>query len=152
MRENQARGKVDRRIRLRARSQTNPTSRIKRIRRRKSRALKKVLQRKRNSRQRKNSIQKSSERLKPQVLQIISEWLTQLFVLQRQLDGSDQEAQFVSSVIGNSLIDVCPQTLFPRKDLHRVGKLYFAAGARFGSFQAIENCRGKNVASSDGKI
>lgn len=90
--------------------------------------------------------------LELQGFEVVAEGGAQFRVLQGNLHGGFQETEFVSRIVGNSLINVSPKSLFLDEKAQRIGELNFVSGAGLDAFQAIENRGWQNVAAGDGEI
>src|SRR5258708_2824887 len=87
-----------------------------------------------------------------QILQVLAEVPAKLRILQRDFHRRLQKPQFVARIIGNTLVNVCPQTIFLRQDAQRVGQLDFVSRSRLGARQTIENLRRQYVSPGDRQI
>src|SRR2546422_4676816 len=92
------------------------------------------------------------ESLQLQGLQIFTELAAKLLVLQSDFHGRFQESQFIASIIGNAIVNVCPQTILLGQNAQRVGQLDFIPGPWLRARQAIENLRRQNVAPGDREV
>ena len=90
--------------------------------------------------------------LKLQSFEVVAEGGAEFRVLQGNLHSGFQETEFVSRIVGNSLINVSPKSLFFDQKAQRVGELNFISGAGLDAFEAIENRWRQNVAAGDGEI
>src|SRR6266478_679129 len=62
-----------------------------------------------------------------QILQVFAEVAAKLRILQGDFHRRFQESEFVARIIGNTLINVRPQTVLLRQDAQRVGQLNFVS-------------------------
>src|SRR5258708_37048501 len=93
-----------------------------------------------------------SSSLQLQILQVFAEVAAKLQILQRDFHRRLQKSQFVTCIIGNALVNVCPQTIFLRQDAQRVSQLDFVSRSRLAARQTIENLRRQHVAPGDRQI
>src|SRR5207249_10471658 len=56
-----------------------------------------------------------------QILQVVSEVTAKFFILQANFHGRFQKPKFVARIVGNSFINVRPQTIFLRQSAQRIG-------------------------------
>src|SRR5260370_10829686 len=76
-----------------------------------------------------------------QILQVLAEVPAKFWILQRDFHGRFEKSEFVARIVGNTLINVRPQTIFLRQNAQRVGQLDFVSPSRLGAHQTIKNLR-----------
>src|SRR5579864_2704696 len=90
--------------------------------------------------------------LQLQTLQILAKVTAKFLVLQSDFYGRFQKPQFVACIVRNTIINVCPQTVFLGQNAQRVGQLDFVSCAGLGARQAIKNLRRQDVTPGDREI
>src|SRR5712692_6511119 len=87
-----------------------------------------------------------------QILQVFAEIAAKLRILQGDFHGRFQKSQFVASIVGNTVVNVRPQSIFLRQDTQRVGQLDFVSRSRLGARQTIKNLRRQYVAPGNRQV
>src|SRR5260370_38995870 len=82
-----------------------------------------------------------------QILQVFAEVAAKLRILQGDFHRRFQKPEFVARIVGNTVVNVRPQTIFLRQNAQRVGQLDFVSRSRLGARQTIKNLRRQYVAS-----
>src|SRR6266478_2980344 len=90
--------------------------------------------------------------LQLQILQIFAEVSAKLWILQRDFHGRFQKSKFVARIVGNTVINVRPQTVFLCQNAQRVGQLDFVSRSRLGARQTIKNLRRQYVAPCNRQV
>src|SRR6266849_2871098 len=93
-----------------------------------------------------------SSSLPLQILQVFAEVAAKLQILQSDFHRRLQKSQFVARIVRNSVVNVCPQTVFLRQDAQRVGQLDFVPRSRLGARQTIKNLRRQHVTPGNRQI
>src|SRR5713226_3381331 len=62
-----------------------------------------------------------------QILQVFPEVAAKLRILQGDFHGRFQKSQLVARIVGNTVVNVRPQTVFLRQDAQRVSQLDFVS-------------------------